>query len=62
MFPGRSFSAKRRLYEAIVGNLGKLGIAAIDVFIVLHEPPMEDWGVRGGRPASEVELGFPVDV
>jgi phenylpyruvate tautomerase PptA (4-oxalocrotonate tautomerase family) len=62
MFPGRSTSAKRSLYEAIVRNLGRLGIPGNDVFVVLHEPPMEDWGVRGGRPASEVDLGFQVDV
>lgn len=48
MFPGRSLDAKRRLYQALVRNLGALGTAPGDTFIVLHEPPMEDWGVRGG--------------
>jgi len=62
MFPGRSLDAKRRLYRALVQNLGALGIAASDTFIVLHEPPMENWGIRGGVPASEVEIGFKVDV
>lgn len=62
-FPGRSTKAKRRLYQAIVRNLGgRLGIAAEDVFIVLVEPAMENWGIRGGQQASEVDLGFRVDV
>ncbi len=62
MFRGRSVGAKRRLYEAVVRNLRALGIAPQDVLIVLHEPPMENWGVRGGIPANEVDVGFKVDV
>jgi len=33
-----------------------------DVLIVLHEPPLENWGVQGGLPAWEVDLGFELDV
>lgn len=62
MFPGRSLEAKRRLYQAIVRNLEKLGIGPNDIFIVLYELAMENWGVRGGQPASEVDLGFEVNV
>lgn len=62
MFPGRSTAAKRDLYHGIVARLGELGIAPRDVFIVLQEPPLENWGIRGGIPASEVELGFELDV
>ncbi len=62
MFPGRSLDAKRRLYQAIVRNLGRLGTPPTDGFITLHEPPMENWGIRGGIPASEVDLGFEVNV
>lgn len=62
MFAGRSFQAKKALYQGIVTNLGKLGILAGDVFIVLHEVPLENWGIRGGIPASEVDLGFKVGV
>jgi phenylpyruvate tautomerase PptA (4-oxalocrotonate tautomerase family) len=39
-----------------------LGIQATDIFIVLHEPPLENWGIRGGVPASEVDLGFNLKV
>jgi phenylpyruvate tautomerase PptA (4-oxalocrotonate tautomerase family) len=62
MFAGRSPDAKRRLYRAVVTNLGRLGIPPSDVLIVLHEVPLENWGIRGGTPASDVDLGFEVGV
>ncbi len=62
LFPGRSLDAKKRLYASIVRRFGELGVAPTDVFIVLHEPPLENWGIRGGQPASEVNLGFNVKV
>ena len=62
LFPGRSLDAKRNLYKSIVRRFGKLGIAAPDVFIVVYEPPLDNWGIRGGVPASEVDLGFNLNV
>jgi phenylpyruvate tautomerase PptA (4-oxalocrotonate tautomerase family) len=62
IFAGRSLDAKRALYQAIVRNLGALGIAPSDILIVLHEVPLDNWGIRGGIPASEVDLGFKVNV
>jgi phenylpyruvate tautomerase PptA (4-oxalocrotonate tautomerase family) len=62
-FHGRSFMAKKNLYAAIVKNLGiSPGIAGDDILIILLEPPTENWGIRGGRPASEVDVGFTIDV
>lgn len=61
MFPGRSLNAKRALYQAITRRFGELGIAPADVAIVLQEPPMDNWGLRG-VPASELDLGFRLDV
>ncbi len=62
-FKGRSIEAKRRLYQTIAANLAEApGIAGNDIIIVLHEPPLENWGIRGGKPASEVDLGFKVEV
>jgi phenylpyruvate tautomerase PptA (4-oxalocrotonate tautomerase family) len=61
MFPGRSIEAKRNLYQSIVSRFGELGIAPIDIFIVLNEPPLENWGLRG-VPASELDLGFKIEV
>jgi len=62
MFPGRSLEAKRNLYQGIVKRFGEIGIEPKDIFIVVHEVPMDNWGIRGGIPASEVNLGFKVNV
>ncbi len=62
LFPGRSLAAKRALYQSIIRRFGELGIAADDIIIVLNEPPLENWGIRGGIPASEVDLGFKLNV
>jgi phenylpyruvate tautomerase PptA (4-oxalocrotonate tautomerase family) len=62
MFSGRSLDAKRALYQRIVQRLVPLGFDASDITIVIHEVPPENWGIRGGVPASEVELGYEVDV
>ncbi len=63
MFKGRSIKAKKQLFRAIVDNLAEYpGIKGNDIIIVLHEPPLENWGIRGGKPASEVDLGFKIDV
>ena len=61
-FAGRSLDAKRALYRGIVENLGTLGIPKDHVKILLRELPRENWGIRGGQAASDVELGFEVDV
>ena len=61
-FPGRSARAKRALYEAIVRRLEDAGVPADDVFIVLQQPPLENWGIRGGQSAADVDLGFELDV
>jgi phenylpyruvate tautomerase PptA (4-oxalocrotonate tautomerase family) len=62
MFTGRSLQTKKELYQGIVANLGKSGIRPGDVFIVLHDVPLENWGIRGGIPASEVDMGFKVGI
>ena len=62
VFPGRSIEAKRKLYETIVLNLQRHNIQPGDVLIVLNEPQLDNWGVRGGVPASAVDLGFKIDV
>lgn len=63
LFKGRSFEAKKALFKAIVDNLERsLGIKRTDVMIVIHEPEKENWGVRGGIPATEVDFGFKIEV
>jgi phenylpyruvate tautomerase PptA (4-oxalocrotonate tautomerase family) len=61
LFTGRSMEAKRRLYAALVRRLAPFGLEAADVKVLLIEVDRENWGLRG-LPASEIDLGFKVDV
>jgi phenylpyruvate tautomerase PptA (4-oxalocrotonate tautomerase family) len=61
-FAGRSLDAKKALYRTIVANLEALGIPKDHVLILLRDVPRENWGIRGGQAASDVTLGFRVDV
>ena len=61
-FDGRSLDAKRNLYKTIVANLEPFGIPADHVFILIRESPRENWGIRGGLAACDVDLGFKIDV
>jgi phenylpyruvate tautomerase PptA (4-oxalocrotonate tautomerase family) len=61
VFHGRSIDAKRRLYRAIAQEMRAFGAAETDIKIVLVEAALENWGLRG-RPGSEIELGFEVNV
>ena len=62
VFPGRSREAKRALYQGIVARFQAQEIPARDVMIVLREPPLDNWGLRGGVPASEIKFDFKLDV
>jgi len=62
VFPGRSFQAKKILYKEIASRLHRLGIKGDDILIILKEPPLENWGIRGGYPANEVDIGFKLNV
>lgn len=63
MLKGRTAETKKALYQAIINNLRKNpGINGYEVMIILFEPPLENWGVRGGKPASEIDFGFKIDV
>ena len=61
-FEGRSAGAKRLLYTSIVNNLQILGIDAADIAIVIYDVPLENWGLRGGIPACDLDLGFDINV
>jgi phenylpyruvate tautomerase PptA (4-oxalocrotonate tautomerase family) len=62
IYPGRTLETKRRLYAKMIDGLKQLGIAATDIRIVLYEVPRENWGLKGGTPASELDLGFEVEI
>ncbi|OGR17934.1 MAG: 4-oxalocrotonate tautomerase [Desulfobacterales bacterium GWB2_56_26] len=62
IFLGRSIEAKRTLYQEIVTGLKALGITSEDILIVLQESPLQNWGIRGGYSADQVDMGFKLDV
>ncbi|HEX4894563.1 MAG TPA: tautomerase family protein [Hyphomicrobiaceae bacterium] len=62
LFAGRSMEAKRALYKGLAANLAELGVPETEVKTILIEVPTENWGLRGGYPASELDLGFKIDV
>lgn len=61
-FSGRSLDIKRALYTAIVNGLEPLGIPKDHVTILLRELPQENWGVRGGQAACDIDLGFKIEI
>ena len=48
IFPGRSKDVKGKIITEITKLLGeRLGIAPPDIFIVIQDPPLENWGLGG---------------
>lgn len=63
ILPGRLLEAKKNLYTTINQKLSGIGYQnPNDIVIVLNEPDLNNWGIRGGKPASEVDIGFRLDV
>ncbi|MDR2966573.1 MAG: tautomerase family protein [Methanobacteriaceae archaeon] len=63
MFFGRSDETKKLLFKTIVDSLNaKLNIKKESIFIFINEQPLNNWGVRGGKSAEEVDLGFKVNI
>lgn len=63
LFAGRTKDTKRKLYQTIVDSLESNGVIAREkVFIILNEQIAENWAIRGGIPADEIDLGFKVKI
>ncbi len=58
----RSIEAKRALFRAVADNLEAAGVPRKETRMFLIEPPAENWGVGGGLLASEVDIGFKINV
>jgi 4-oxalocrotonate tautomerase family enzyme len=57
-FPGRSVEAKRNLFAGVVRNLERAaGVPPDSVTIIVHEPPLTNWGMRGGKAAADIDFG-----
>jgi phenylpyruvate tautomerase PptA (4-oxalocrotonate tautomerase family) len=61
-FAGRSLEAKRQLYSELASRLGDVGIPPADLIVVVNDAPLENWGLRGGLAACDIDLGFQVKV
>lgn len=61
-FAGRSVDAKRALYAEIVTNLNEFGIPPDHITILVRDHPTTNWGLRGGQAASDLDLGFNINV
>ena len=58
LFPGRSKTQKKAVIETISFDLNaKLGIASTDIFIVINEPPLENWGMAGKQLGGVEQSG-----
>lgn len=62
MFEGRSQQTKKSLIMSLYAEIfSASGISAQDIEITIFETPKENWGIRG-VPATELELGYQVDL
>ena len=58
LFPGRSAEKKKNVITEITNLLGqRLSIPAGDIYIIINEPPLENWGLRG-QQASEMQMQY----
>lgn len=62
MFVGRTIEVKRTLYRALVENLKPFGVPEGDVKIILIEVDPSNVGMRGGRAASDIKLGYEIAI
>lgn len=61
-FPGRSLEAKRKLYQSLATRFEAAGVSAADLFVVLTEPPLENWSPRNGLSSADAKPSFKLDV
>ena len=61
-FAGRSVEAKRALYQDLVSRLAPMGVPPNDLVVVVHDVPLESWGIWGGKAACDIDIGFQVKV
>ena len=60
LLPGRNAELKRSLIQEITAALGKqLKIEPEDIIIIIHEPPLENWGCYG-KQASEMGMNYKI--
>jgi len=63
MFQGRTTETKKKIFQNLVNKLesGKV-YKKEQIYIILNEQPLENWGVRGGIQASEIKFDFNIKI
>ena len=62
MFSGRTIETKKKLYKELFSLANSVGVEGSNVNVILKDIEKENWGIRGGQPASEVDLGFKTNI
>lgn len=62
MFSGRTFETKKKLFKELFSLAVNLGVEPSNINVILEDIDKQNWGIRGGQPASEVDLGFEIKV
>ncbi len=63
MFPGRKEETKEKLIEEFAEELSTvLSISKNSIITTLHEPSLDNWGIRGGKQAAKEGIKFKLDV
>ena len=54
LFPGRTKEQKNKAIETITAKISeKLSVAPGDIFIVIDEPPLDNWGIAGKQKSCD---------
>ena len=62
MFSGRTLETKKKLYKKLFALANSVGVEGSNVNVILEDIEKHNWGIRGGQPASEVDLGFKTTI
>ena len=62
LFSGRTLETKKKLYKELFALAISNGVEASNINVILEDIEKYNWGIRGGQPASEVDLGFKTTI
>lgn len=62
MFSGRTMETKKKLYKELFSLAISVGVDPSSINVILEDIEKHNWGIRGGQPASEVDLGFKTNI
>lgn len=62
MFSGRTKETKASLFKSMVDELkASLNVDPKTLFIIIYDQPKENWGMRGGVSAADIQFGFTIE-